>query len=85
MKKIFIEPEMKKIELNLRENIASSSGGKYILMTFMDSAYCMIINTRIPVGTVVDDSLVTDCIYLVPPKIGGTVAVPLAEMREYIR
>ena len=85
MKKIFIEQEMKKIELDLRENIASSNGNKFIMMTYMDKAYCVIINTQIPVGTVVDDSLVSDCIYLVPPRIGGAVAVPLKDMSEYIR
>ena len=86
MKKIFIEPEMKKIELDLRENIASSDENKIVMMTYMSSAdYCVIVNTRIPVGTVVDDSLVANCIYVIAPRIGGTIGVPLKDMKEFIR
>ena len=84
MKKLFVEPEIKKIELDLSEKIASSSGNKHVIANFVDSG-CVIYNTRIPVGTVVDEKEIATCIVLLPTRIGGTVAIPLKDMREYIR
>lgn len=46
MKKVFIEPEMQKIELNLRENIAASqeiSMGYYFKVTLFS---CTIVSTN---------------------------------------
>ena len=84
MKKIFIDPELKRIELNLRENIAAS-GYELVLTTFLDSNICMIVSTNIPYGTTTTREEVESCIYMVAPRMGGTVAIPLSEMREFIR
>ena len=55
MKKVFIEPEMQKIELNLRENIAVSSQvnmGYYFTVSLFS---CHIVSTGKYVGQVSED------------------------------
>lgn len=84
MKKIFTEPEMKKIELNLKENIAASSF-EQVVSTFLDSVNCVIIDTNIPYGNTATKEEVASCIFVFTPRIAGTVAIPLSEMREFIR
>lgn len=46
MKKVFIEPKIKKIELNIKENIANSGGGSSgpAYLVFSNSS-CFIVDT----------------------------------------
>ena len=63
MKKIFEEPQMRRIELNINENIANSSSGevKYVFQTRMEQL-CLVENTNFNVlhilqGTATDAEL----------------------------
>ena len=84
MKKVFVEPEMKKIELNMRENIAASGGilGYHFLTTMRG---CTIQNTGFYIWDDFQDSQVSSClIYASAASTYGTV-VPEAEVRLYMR
>ena len=62
MKKVFVEPEMKIIELNLYENIAAStqiSMGYYFLTSLSG---CHIVNTGKYVGEIVDENEAIGCL-----------------------
>ena len=65
MKKVFVEPRIKRIELNLNENIANSSGREpaYIVWSGQE---CHIYNTKFTLGDV-DAGLVT------PEQLGNCV------------
>ena len=55
MKKVFVEPDMQKIELNLRENIAVSQQvnmGYYFTVSLFS---CFIVSTGKYVGQVTED------------------------------
>lgn len=84
MKKIFIKPEIKKMELDLSENIATS-GQEFVISTFLDAGNCVIVHTDIAVGTEVTKEEIKSCITYLQSRMGGTVATPLEEMRYFIR
>lgn len=57
MKKLFIEPKMKRIELNIKENIASSGGGQHIVdcVDASDMINCFITGTEFKLFTLPQD------------------------------
>ena len=84
MKKVFVEPKMKKIELNLRENIANSGAiiGYHFLKEMRD---CTIQNTNFSIFDDFTNAQVAGClIYASDASAFGTV-VPEAEVRLYMR
>lgn len=62
MKKVFVEPAMQRIELNLQENIAASTqtGMGYYFWTSLFG--CHIMNTGKYVGEIVDENEAIDCL-----------------------
>lgn len=85
MKKVFVEPKMKRIELNLKENIASSvqvSMGYYFLVTLFN---CTIQNTGKKLSDGVTEAEAVACIINANAKIGGGIIVPQNEIRPYFR
>ena len=82
MKKVFVEPKMKKIELNLNENIANSGEilGYHFLTTMRK---CLIQDTDFFIWDDFQDYQVSSClIYASSKSKFGTVVSP-AEMRLY--
>ena len=89
MKKRFVEPAMRRIELNLRENIAASgdddqtttSGGITFLVL---EKTCVVVDTgKLGDQLYIWDILDTAC-YNSKAKIAGKT-VPLEEARKYFR
>lgn len=89
MKKIFVEPKIKKIEINMNENIASSSVTGMLGYYFNTGIYCSIQNTTYTLREVYD-GIITDadlvgCLVNTNAKIGGGTIVPAEEIRPYLR
>ena len=84
MKKGFVEPQMKRIELNLKENIASSiqEGMGYYFNTTLFS--CTIQDTKKYIGQVTEAEAET-CRINANARIGGGVIVPWEEARMHFR
>jgi len=84
MKKVFVEPEMKKIELNLKENIAVSGEViGYHFLQFMTK--CTIQYTDFTIYHEFSDDQVAGClIYANEASTYGTV-VTQEELRLYKR
>ena len=84
MKKLFVEPTIKKIELNLSENIASS--GEIIGYHFLSTMRgCTIQDTGFYIYDDFTDDQVSSClIYASSASSVGTI-VPEAEVRLYMR
>ena len=87
MKKVFVEPKMKRIELNLKENIASSvqmSMGYYFLVSLFT---CVIINTgkKLSEGATEEEAIEKGCLINGNSRIGGGTIVPQNEVRPYFR
>lgn len=84
MKKVFVEPEMRKLELNLNENIAASGDilGYHFLTTMRS---CTIQDTGFFIWDNFSDMQVSSClIYASEARTAGTV-VPQAQVRLYMR
>ena len=84
MKKVFVEPEVKKIELNMRESIAASGDilGYHFITTMRG---CSIQDTGFFIWDDFQDSQVASClIYASEASEFGTV-VPEAKVRRYMR
>lgn len=84
MKKVFVEPEMKKIELNISENIANSGDilGYHFLTTMRG---CTIQDTGFYIWDDFQDAQVASClIYSTNSSPFGTV-VPESEVRLYMK
>lgn len=84
MKKVFVEPELKRIELNLKENIAASvemSMGYYFTVTLFS---CTIQTTNKFVGQVTELEAEV-CLVNSSAKIGGGVIVPWEETRVHFK
>ena len=84
MKKVFVEPQIKRIELNMKENIASSlvqNMGYYFTVTLFN---CTIVSTGKMVGAVTQEEAEV-CIISPTAKIGGGTLVPENEVRPYFR
>lgn len=63
MKKVFVEPEMHRIELNLQENIATSNQQVSMGYYFLTSLFgCHIMNTGKYVGEIVDENEAIGCL-----------------------
>ena len=84
MKKVFVEPNIKKIELNMRENIAASSVnimGYYFLVDLFD---CSIKDTGKYYGEYTREEAET-CKINMAAKIGGGSIVPEEVVRMHFR
>ena len=84
MKKVFVEPQIKRIELNMKENIASSveqNMGYYFTYTLFT---CTIVSTGKMVGEVKPEEAEI-CIINPKVKIGGGEIVPVDEVRPHFR
>ena len=84
MKKIFVEPEMKRFELDLSENIAASLI-EYVIVSFTVGEYCFIVNTGLPVGTEVPREQIQNCITYIQQRKAGTMAIPIDQLRQFVR
>lgn len=83
MKKEFVEPKLKRIELNMKENIASSmqsNMGYYFTYTLFT---CTIVTTGKMVGDVKEKDA-EPCIISPMARIGGVI-VPAEEVRPHFR
>lgn len=85
MKKRFIEPEMQRIELNLRENIATSADNHaYIKLLSSDYAVCTVQNTGKFIFAGLTEQEVRSCtVYGMARSFGANV--PIEELLPYIR
>ena len=84
MKRVFVEPQIKRIELNMKENIASSveqNMGYYFTYTLFT---CTIVSTGKMVGAVTHEAAEV-CIITPKAKIGGGTIVPENEVRPHFR
>ena len=84
MKKEFVEPKLKRIELNMKENIASSvqfNMGYYFTYTLFS---CEIVTTGKQVGQVSEEEA-APCMISPRAKIGGGMIVSAEEVRPYFR
>ena len=84
MKKVFVEPKIKRIELNMKENIASSleySMGYYFTHSLFN---CTIVTTGKTVSGVTEAEAEV-CRMNGNAKIGGGTIVPASEVRPYFR
>lgn len=84
MKKEFVEPKVKRIELNMKENIASSvqfTMGYYFTYTLFQ---CNIVTTGRPVGSVTEAEA-APCMINPNAKIGGGTVVSEKEVRPYFK
>ena len=83
MKKVFLEPEMRKIELNLRENIATSSQismGYYFNVTLFS---CTIQSTNKFVGQVTEQEAAV-CLVSANARSLGMI-IPREEVLPHFR
>ena len=91
MKKMFVEPEMHRIELNLKENIAASSGtgedeGEHTYIKVMiDNLYtCTVLNTGMTIlGGLTIEQLQACTVTERTRSIGALV--PIEDVLPYIR
>lgn len=84
MKKVFVEPEMKKIELNLSENIANS--GEILGYQFLTTMRgCTIQDTGFFIWDDFQDSQVSSCLIYANSRSSFGTVVPQSEMRMYMR
>lgn len=84
MKKEFVEPKLKRIELNMKENIASSvqiSMGYYFNVSLFR---CTIQSTGKFVGDVTEQEAEV-CLVSTRSRIGGGMIIPVDEVRPYFR
>lgn len=84
MKKVFVEPQIKRIELNMKENIASSveqNMGYYFTYTLFN---CTIVSTGKMVGAVTPEEAIV-CMMNPKTKIGGGTIVSENEVRPHFR
>ena len=84
MKKVFVEPKIKRIELNMKENIASSmqyNMGYYFTYSLFQ---CTIVTTGKVIGAVTEAEAEV-CKMNSRVRIGGGTMVPVEEVRPYFR
>ena len=84
MKKVFVEPKMKRIELNMKENIASSmeyNMGYYFTYSLFQ---CTIVTTGKYIGGV-SEAEAEVCKMSTRVRIGGGTVVPVEEVRPHFR
>lgn len=86
MKKVFVEPEMQIIELNLNENIASSTqDDDYYIRFLVQIHQCLVVNTgKYENEVTVGEAFVGGCINFSQMRSIG-VSVPLDEVRPFMR
>lgn len=85
MKKVFVEPRLKRIELNLKENIASSvqmSMGYYFWVTLFT---CPIQDTNKKLSDGVTEAESVGCLISENSRIGGGIVVPQNEIKPHFR
>ena len=84
MKKVFVEPEIKRIELNMKENIASSleyTMGYYFTHSLFG---CTIVTTEKMVYQVTEAEAAV-CMVNPKAKIGGIMFYPEDEVKPHFR
>ena len=86
MKKIFVEPSMKKIELNLSENIAESAGvvinGFYFNHEFLA---CTVQYSGKRLSEGIPDDKLLECFASSGANTRGRILVPEEKVRMYLR
>ena len=90
MKKTFFEPEVQKIELNLRENIAASESDDNMFVKVMQASYfsCTVHSTGKLIFNCTESDLKTCTVY---GSAGGATVwsqektFPLRELLPYIK
>lgn len=83
MKKEFVEPKLKRIELNMKENIASSgevSMGYYFNVSLFS---CTIQSTNKLINDGVTDKEAEVCLVSTRSRIGGGMIFPVEEVRPH--
>lgn len=92
MRKVFIEPALQKIELNLRENIASSSdeddGHMYIKVLKGDYFSCFVMNTGKLIFAGLSEAELQSCtVYGADSAAKWSYGrnIPMEELRPYIK
>lgn len=84
MKKEFVEPKIKRIELNMKENIASSmeyNMGYYFTHSLFS---CTIVTTGKKVGDVTEEAAKV-CMMNPNVRIGGGTMVSEKEVKLYLK
>lgn len=82
MKKTFIEPDMRKIELNLSENIATSSQDSMGYRFWVTLFSCTIQDTGKYLGQFTEAEA-ENCKIFANARMGGGTVVPVDEARLY--
>ena len=86
MKKVFVEPELKRIELNLGENIANSQQepqmGYYFNISFL---FCTVQDSGLTISEVKSENQIKNCLVSARAKIGGGTLVSREEIIPYLR
>ena len=89
MKKVFVEPEMKKIELNLNENIATSiSNIEFGFVFWYEWNTCVVHDTGVFIfGSVISEEALRRCRAeeMDKPVSQDANIVPEAIVRAYVR
>ena len=86
MKKIFVEPSLRKIELNLSENIAESGTDMYGLHFLSHYTRCTVQTTGKYMQDVsVFEAISSGCVTGLDKAASGATAVPLEEVRMYMK
>lgn len=84
MKKVFVEPEIKRIELNMKENIASSPGNR-VDYSFTTGLFdCTVVTTGKKVFEL-NNTEAEVCLVNPKAKIGGIMFYPEDEVKPYFR
>ena len=89
MKKLFVEPKIKRIELNMKENIANSQSTGMMGYYFNEDVFCTIQDTNYNLGHIymgtIDASEVDGCRISARAKIGRGTIVPNEQIVPYLR
>lgn len=86
MKKFFVEPSIKKIELNLSENIAESGTDMYGLHFLSHYLTCTVQSTgKMMQDVSVWEAVQKGCVSGLDNAPAGGTAVPLEEVRMFMK
>ena len=86
MKKLFVEPNMRRIELNLSENIAESGSDMYGLHFLSNYLVCTVQTTGKTMENVtVFEAVSKGCVSGIDDAPKGGTTVPLEKVRMYMK
>ena len=95
MKKVFVEPEIKRIELNMKENIANSGtgdgqeifeSGLRLYSTRATMETCLVQDTgKVMHDVTVMEALQAGCLVMINTRSLGGIVVPLKEVLPYMK